>query len=46
MNKLITNYDPETQNFTLQDEEEECLIVITKKQLQALIALYRNCCED
>lgn len=38
------DYSPETKIFSLQDDEEGCLIVITKKQLEALIKLYNRCC--
>jgi len=43
--KLKTNYDPETEIFTLNDQEESCLIVLTKRQLQSLLEIYHRCCE-
>jgi len=45
MENLRTDFNPETNIFTLQDEEEGCIIVITKKQLEVLIKLYHQCFE-
>ena len=44
-NRYIVDYDPETKIFTMNDQEESCLIVMTKDQLQELIKLYKRCCE-
>ena len=41
--KYITNFDPETETFTLQDNEESLMIVISKEQLEELIKLYKRC---
>jgi len=41
--KYITDFDPETETFTLQDNEESMMIVINKEQLEELIKLYKRC---
>lgn len=41
--KYITNFDPETETFTLQDNEENLMIVISKEQLEEIIKLYKRC---
>jgi len=44
MNKrFIADFDPETETFTLQDNEESLMIVINRKQLEQLIELYKRC---
>ncbi len=40
---LIPDYDPETKTFTLQDTEASCMFVMTKEQVEALIAIYGRC---
>jgi len=43
--RYITDFNPETETFSLNDIAERCVIVITKEQLESLIALYRRCYE-
>ena len=45
MNEYFIDFDPETKTFSLQDMEEQCIIIITKDQLEALMKFYRNCYE-
>lgn len=40
------DYDPETQTFSLVDYNENCVIIVTKKQLEALLILYKRCCYE
>ena len=41
--KYIIDFDPETETFTLQDNEESLMIVISKEQLEEIIKLYKRC---
>jgi hypothetical protein len=45
-NRYIVNYDSNAEVFTLNDTEEQCMIILTKEQLEALIKLYRQCCYE
>lgn len=41
--KFELNYNPEIELFSLVDNDEQCIIVIKRIQLEALIKLYDRC---